>query len=75
MTDKRRRGRFVTLHPDEDLLQTARVSEPPVRFREQYRWRVGLEHSIRRLVQLDVRKNRFCGRTNTRFHVLMAATV
>ena len=75
VTDKRRRGRFVTLHPDEERLQAARAFERTARFREQYRQRVVVEHRIGRLVQLGVRKSRFFGRAKTRFQVLMAATV
>ena len=75
VTDRRRRGRFITLHPDEELLQRARALEKTDYFREQYRQRIVVEHRIARLVQLGVRKSRFFGRTKTRFQLLMAATV
>jgi len=73
--DKRRRGRFITLHPDEDLLQQARALEKSDDFRQRYAQRVVLEHGIARLVQLGLRQSRFFGRSKTRFQLLMAATV
>ena len=36
VNDKRRRGRFITLHPDETLLQQVRVLEETEYFRETY---------------------------------------
>ncbi|MCK5439265.1 MAG: IS1182 family transposase, partial [Gemmatimonadetes bacterium] len=51
-TDKRDRGRFVQLHPDEARLQAARALERTDYFGEQYRKRVAVEHRIARLVQL-----------------------
>jgi len=75
VTDKRRRGRFITLHPDEELLQQARALEKTEYFRQQYRQRVVVEHRIARLVQLGVRQSRLFGRRKTRFQLLMAATV
>jgi hypothetical protein len=73
--DKRRRGRFVQLHPDESRLQAARALEQTDYFREQYRQRVVVEHRIARLVQLGMRQARYFGRAKTRFQLLMAATV
>lgn len=73
--DKRRRGRFVQLHPDEARLQAARALERTEYFREQYRQRVIVEHRIARLVQLGIRQSRYFGRSKTLFQVLMAATV
>ena len=75
VTDKRRRGRFVTLHPDEERLQAARAFERTDCFREQHRQRVVVEHRIARLVQLGIRQSRFFGREKTLFQLLMAATV
>jgi hypothetical protein len=73
--DKRRRGRFITLHPDEADLQAARALERTEYFREQYRERVVVEHRIGRLVQLGIRQSRFFGRVKTLFQVMLAATV
>ena len=75
VTDKRRRGRFIALHPDEELLQKARALEQTEYFRDQYRQRVVVEHRIGRLVQLGIRKSRFFGRAKTESGVLMAAAV
>jgi hypothetical protein len=75
VTDKRRRGRFVTLHPDEARLQAARALERTDYFREQYRQRVVVEHRIARLVQLGIRQSRYFGREKTLFQFLMAAAV
>jgi len=75
VTDKRRRGRSITLHPDEELLQQARAVEKTEYFRDQYRQRVVVEHRIARLVQLGIRQSRFFGRAKTEFGVLMAAAV
>jgi hypothetical protein len=75
VTDKRRRGRTVTLHPDEARLQAARALERTEYFRQQYRQRVVVEHRIGRLVQLGIRQSRYVSRAKTLFQVLMAATV
>lgn len=73
--DKRRRGRFVTLHHDETRLQAARAFEGSEPFHQQYRQRVVVEHRIARLVQLGVRKSRYFGQAKTLFQLLLAATV
>jgi hypothetical protein len=75
VTDRRRRGRFVTLHPDEELLQAARALERTEYFRQRYQQRVVVEHRIARLVQLGIRQSRYFGRRKTLFQLLMAATV
>lgn len=75
VNDKRRRGRFVTLHHDEARLQAARMLERTEYFHEQYRERVVVEHRIGRLVQLGVRQSRYFGAAKTLFQLLMAATV
>jgi len=75
VTDKRRRGRFIVLHPEEQLLQQARALEQTEYFRDRYRQRVVVEHRIARLVQLGIRQSRFFGRAKTEFGVLMAAAV
>lgn len=75
VNDKRQRGRFVQLHPDEARLQAARALERTGYFQEQYRQRVVVEHRIGRLVQLGMRQARYFGRAKTRFQLLMAATV
>jgi hypothetical protein len=49
VTDQRRQGRFVTLHPDEALLQAARSVEETDAFGEHDRQRMVVEHRIARL--------------------------
>ena len=69
------RGRTVTLHPQEGLLQAARTfqhSEAAVPYR---RLRQTVEHRIARLVQLGLRQARYFGHRKTRFQLYMTATV
>jgi hypothetical protein len=73
--DKRRCGRQVTLHPQEEALQQARVLERSDYFREQYRKRVVVEHRNARLVALGMRQARYFGRAKTLLQLLLAATV
>ena len=55
VNDKRRRDLFITLHPDEELLQQARELEKSAYFRQRYRERMVVEHRSGRLVGLGVR--------------------
>ena len=68
-------GRMIRLHPREDLLQAARASAKTQEFKEQYRTRVVVEHSIARLVQRGIRQSRYLGRNRTLWQVAMAAAV
>ena len=72
---KKGKGRTVTLHYEEALLQRAREYQKTPEFREDIRARQTVEHRIARLVQLGIRKSRFFGRGKTLFQVLMAAAV
>ena len=67
VADKRGRGPFITLHPEEERLPAARAFECTDHFRQQYRQRMVVEHRIARLLQLGMRKSRFVGRTKARF--------
>lgn len=69
------RGRTITLHPEEALLQEARAFQKTEAFKERYRERTVVEHRIARLVQLGIRKSRYFGRQKTAFQVAMAAAV
>ena len=69
------KGRTVTLHPQEALLQQARSLQQSEAFGEYRRRRQVSEHRIARLVQLGMRQARYFGRTKTLFQLLMAATV
>lgn len=73
--DRRRRGRFVQLHPRERALRAAREFERTAHYRARYRLRVIVEHRIARLVQLGLRQSRYVGLAKTAFQALMAATV
>jgi len=75
VNDKRQRGRFITLHPDEKLLQQARTLEKTEYFRQTYRQRIVVEHRIARLVGLGLRQSRYFGRAKTQCQALLAATV
>ena len=73
--DKRQRGRFITLHPQEAALQQARAFEATEYFREQYRGRVVVAHRIARLMGLGARQARYVGRAKTVFQIALAAAV
>ena len=69
------KGRTVTLHPQEKLLQEARAFQKSESFAPYRAARQVAEHRIARLMQLGVRQARYFGRTKTLFQLLMAATV
>ena len=68
-------GRTVQLHPQEVLLQQARVLQQSEAFGEYRQRRVVVEHRLARLVQLGIRQSRYFGRIKTRFQLYLAATV
>ena len=68
-------GRTVQVHPQEALLQQARVLQRSPGFGEVRRRRQVVEHRIARLVQLGIRQARSIGRTKTLFQVCLAAAV
>jgi hypothetical protein len=72
---KGKRGRTITLHAQEALLQAARAYQQTDEFREDYSKRQVAEHRMARLVQLGIRQSRFFGRRKTKFQLLMAAAV
>ncbi len=69
------KGRTVTLHPQEALLQQARAIQHSEAFAEYRQRRQVSEHRLARLVQLGIRQARYFGRVKTLFQLLMAATV
>ncbi len=69
------KGRTVSLHPQEALLQQARELQRSDGFTKYSRRRVVVEHRLARLVQLGMRQARYFGRAKTLFQLLMAATV
>ena len=69
------KGRTVSLHPQEALLQQARELQRSDGFTKYSRRRVVVEHRLARLVQLGMRQARYFGQARTLFQLLMAATV
>jgi DDE family transposase/transposase-like protein DUF772 len=69
------RGRRVTLHPQEALLQQAREWQRSPDFDRFRKERQTVEHRIARLVQLGMRQARYVGRCKTLFQALITATV
>ena len=68
-------GRTVQLHPQETLLQQARVLQQREAFAGYRQRRVVVDHRLARLVQLGIRQSRYFGRAKTRFQLYLAATV
>ncbi len=69
------KGRTVSLHPQEALLQQARAFQQSDGFAEYRRLRQVVEHRLARLVQLGLRQARYVGRAKTLFQLSMEATV
>jgi len=72
---KGHKGRTVRLHPQEQLLQEARMLQQSPAFQEYRQVRQTAEHRLARLVQLGIRQARYFGPRKTLFQLLMAATV
>jgi len=71
-----KRGRTVSLHPQEDLLQQARALQNSPEFHPYLRqMRQTAEHRLARLVQLGIRQARYLDRKKTLFQLMIAATV
>jgi hypothetical protein len=69
------KGRTVALHPQERLLQEARILQNSPIFHEYNEKRQVAEHRLARLVQLGMRQARYFGRRKTLFQARIAATV
>jgi len=69
------RGRTITLHPQEALLQQARLFQRSDAFDEYRKRRQVAEHRLARLMQLGIRQARYFGRVKTHFQLLLAATI
>ena len=69
------KGRTVSLHPQEALLQQARAVQESDDFAKYRRRRQVVEHRLARLVQLGLRQARYFGRAKTLFQLSMEATV
>jgi len=72
---KANRGRTVSLHPQEELLQKAKVFQKSAAFKPYSQLRQTAEHRIAHLMQLGMRQARYLGQKKTLFQLLMAATV
>ena len=72
---KHGKGRTVSLHPQEALLQQARVLQHSEAFGQYRDRRQVVEHRLARLIQLGMRQARYFGRAKTLFQLLMTATV
>jgi transposase len=68
-------GRTVRIHPQERLLQAARVLQASPEFGEYRKKRQAAEHRLARLVQLGIRKSRYFGQVKTLFQLILASTV
>jgi hypothetical protein len=75
VASKKGKGRTISLHPQEGMLQQARTLQHSEAFTEYRKLRQASEHRIARLVQLGVRQARYFGRLKTLFQVFLAATV
>jgi hypothetical protein len=75
VASKNGKGRTVSLHPQEALLQQARALQHSEAFGDYQKRRQVSEHRLARLVQLGIRQARYFGRLKTLFQLLMAATV
>lgn len=75
IASKKGKGRTVTLHPQEALLQQARALQHSETFGEYKKRRQVSEHRFARLVQLGIRQARYVSRAKTLFQLLLAATV
>jgi len=65
--------RTLSIQAEEVLQQQARAHNQTEAGRKSLRERVVVEHRIARLVQLGIRKSRYCGKKKTRWQVVMAA--
>jgi hypothetical protein len=75
VASKKGKGRTVSLHPQEALLQQARALQHSEAFTEYRGRRQVSEHRLAWLVQLGIRQVRYFGRLKTLFQPLLAATV
>ena len=69
------KGRTVSLHPQEKLLQEARAFQRSEAFTPYRQLRQVVEHRVARLMQLGMRQARYFGKVKTQYQLLMAATV
>jgi len=75
VASKKGKGRTISLHPQEALLQQARALQHSEAFVGYQKRRQVSEHRLARLVQLGIRQARYFGRVKTLFQLMLAATV
>jgi len=75
VASKKGKGRTVSLHPQEALIQQARALQRSEAFAEYRERRQVSEHRLARLAQLGIHQAHYFGRAKTLFQVLLAATV
>lgn len=68
-------GRSIELHPQEELLQEARLRQASPEFREDIKNRQTAEHTIARVIQLGARQARYFGKAKTKYQMTMIAIV
>ena len=69
------RGRQVSLHPQEALLQAARALQHSAAFAPYRHLRQAVEHPLARRVQLGLRQARYLGRRKSATQLYLTATV
>ena len=69
------KGRSVSVHPQERLLQEARALQESAGYAPYPKMRQVVEHRLARLVQLGMRKARYFGRQKALFQLLLASTL
>ena len=69
------RGRSLCLHPEERLIQQARVLQASVEGRQKLRQRLVVENALGRLAGYGISQARYIGRPKTMFQLAMSATV
>jgi hypothetical protein len=68
-------GRTVSLHPQEAMLQNARVFQQSEEFAPYRKSRQVAEHRLARMMQLGMRQARYFGRVKTRCQAFLTAMV
>ena len=65
----------MLIHPQENLLQEARVLQQSADYDQYRQRRVVAEHRLARLEPLGIRQAHYFGRVKTKFQLYLAATV
>jgi hypothetical protein len=73
--DPRPRGRVITEHPEERILEKARAQQKTPEFRHRYRKRQVCEHRLARMIQLGGRQARYRGREKTQLQWNLLAAI